>query len=173
MPGPKPIALEVTPEQRQALQTLVNQPTAQQRLVTRAGIILMAALGSGTRQTARALRISEDTVCFWRHRWNDAGDHPLEALDLSKRLADAPRSGGPPTFTSEQWCQIMAIVCEDPVQCGRPISHWTLREVAEEASKRQIVDTISPGSVGRFFKRSRSQTASQPLLADAPGEPAA
>jgi putative transposase len=42
--------------------------------------------------------------------------------------------------------------CEDPADSGRPVSHWTPREVAEEVRKRGIVETISTRSVGRFLK---------------------
>ncbi|WP_330217256.1 helix-turn-helix domain-containing protein [Paenibacillus durus] len=56
------------------------------------------------------------------------------------------------TFTEEQVVQIVAIACEDPKDCGRPISHWTPREVRDEAVKRGIVPAISVTQVGRFLK---------------------
>jgi putative transposase len=59
----------------------------------------------------------------------------------------------------------MALACEPPEASGRPISHWTPRELADEAIKRGIVETISERQVGRFLKSSRAQTASKPLLA--------
>jgi putative transposase len=80
-------------------------------------------------------------------------------------LHDAPRPGTPATFTVEQWCQIMALACEPPEDSARPISHWTPRELAAEAIKRGIVETISERHVGRFLKSGRAQTAPQPLLA--------
>jgi hypothetical protein len=82
-----------------------------------------------------------------------------------ERLQDAPRPGAPTTFRAEQWCQIIALACEPPEASGRPISHWTPRELADEARKRGIVETISERHVGRFLKSSRSQTAPQSLLA--------
>ncbi|WP_218639641.1 helix-turn-helix domain-containing protein [Paenibacillus sp. FSL R7-0337] len=51
--------------------------------------------------------------------------------------------------------QIVAIACEDPKVCGRPVSHWTPREVQNEAVKRGDVETISVRQVGRFLKMSR------------------
>ena len=36
---------------------------------------------------------------------------------------------------------------------GRPITHWTPPELADEAKKRGIVESISPRSVGRFLGR--------------------
>ena len=67
-------------------------------------------------------------------------------------LTDHPRSGTPATFTAEQIVQIIAVACEDPADYGRPVSHWTPREVAEEVRKRGIVETISTRRVGRFLK---------------------
>jgi putative transposase len=166
MPGPKPLPIVVTEQQCDALQKLVARSTTEQRLVRRAWIILLTALGHGTRETASVLRISQDTVCYWKQRWREQEPHALATGNVPRRLADAPRPGGPPTFTAEQWCQIMALACEDPNESGRPISHWTIRELTQEAQDRQIVESISACHVGRFFKRSRSQTASDPLLAD-------
>ena len=47
--------------------------------------------------------------------------------------------------------QIMAIACEPPELSGRPVDHWTHRELADEAIKRKIVSSISPSQVGRFL----------------------
>jgi putative transposase len=57
------------------------------------------------------------------------------------------------------------VACEDPAASGRPISHWTPREVAEEVRKRGIVETISTRSVGRFLKSGRFTAASGGVLA--------
>jgi hypothetical protein len=69
-------------------------------------------------------------------------------------LEDRPRSGAPRKFESTQLCQIMSIACEKrPEECGRPVTHWTARELADEAVKREIVPSISPRQVGRFLKK--------------------
>jgi putative transposase len=59
----------------------------------------------------------------------------------------------------------MALACEPPEASGRPISQWTPRELADEAIKRGMVETISERHVGRFLTSGRAQTASKPLLA--------
>jgi putative transposase len=61
--------------------------------------------------------------------------------------------------------QLVAVACEPPDLSGRPIDHWTSRELADELKKRRIVPAISPRSVGRFLKRGRTPTPPQPLLA--------
>jgi len=173
MSGPKPVPIHVTQAQYQALQSLVHSRSEEQAIVTRAWIILMAHLGHATRQIARHLHVSEDCVCHWKQRWRDAAKTGLAETEVRLWLTDAPRSGKPPTITAEQWCQIMALTCENPQDSGRPISHWTLREVADEAKKRRIVETLSLRHLARFFKRSRSQTPPDTLLAYPSTGPAA
>ena len=67
-------------------------------------------------------------------------------------LQDAPRSGPPPTFSPWQIVSIISIACEKPELCGRPVSKWTSREVADEAVKRRIVDSISKSHVGKILR---------------------
>jgi len=62
----------------------------------------------------------------------------------------ADDEGRPPTYTPRQYMNIMAIVLSDPSESGRPITHWTAREVAEEAHARGICG-ISQRQVGRFL----------------------
>jgi hypothetical protein len=59
----------------------------------------------------------------------------------------------------------MALACEDPQASSLPISHWTPKELANEAIRRGIVSSISPRSVGRFLKGGQSPAPSEPLLA--------
>jgi transposase len=82
-------------------------------------------------------------------------DNQLRQL-IVEALGDEARCGRPAVFTAEQICQIIAMACDQPEDSQRPISHWTPREVAEELIKRGIVTSISPRTVGRFFKRCRS-----------------
>jgi len=91
---------------------------------------------------------------------------PLAELSAQERLEDLPRPGAPARITADQRCQIEALACEKPEKSGRPISHWTNREVADELLKRGIVDQISPRHAGRLLRRGGSQTPSDPLLAD-------
>src|SRR5262249_61176449 len=80
-------------------------------------------------------------------------------------LPTPPPPATPATFTAEQIVQIVAVACEDPADSGRPVSHWTPREVAAEVRKRGIVATISTRSVGRFLKSGRFTAPSSGILA--------
>ncbi len=72
-------------------------------------------------------------------------------IPVLERLVDAPRPGGPATFSLEQILQLFAIACEKPETYGRAISHWTARELADEMIKQGIVESISPRHVGRLL----------------------
>ncbi|NJL37996.1 MAG: helix-turn-helix domain-containing protein [Leptolyngbyaceae cyanobacterium SM1_4_3] len=73
------------------------------------------------------------------------------SIIVLERLVDAPRPRGPSSFSLEQIVQLFAIACEPPPTCGRPISHWTSRELADEMMKQGIVESISPRYVGRLM----------------------
>jgi transposase len=183
MRGPKPPPIVLTPTQRALLRQLARRQTGAQRLVRRARIILEAASGANNEQIAKLLGIDRGTVRTWRMRWlealprlkaaenvgdddddDDDGERALLAGLIEEVLVDEPRSGKPATFTPEQICQIVALACEDPQDCGRPVTHWSTTELADEVVKQGIVGSISARSVGRFLGRSRSQTASGALL---------
>jgi putative transposase len=159
------------------LKQIIRQQNTPQWLVTRATIILRAAAGQSNSQIARELGSTRNPVIKWRRRWREnsevlaameeegVGDKELRQ-SIESSLADAPRSGAPPTFTAEQIVQIVAVSCEKPEQMGRPVTHWTPGELADEVVKRGIVKSISPRQVGRFLKGGRPEAASDALLAE-------
>lgn len=176
MPGPAAAVIAVSPLQRGLLQRLAQRQTAPQRLVRRVQVILALAVNPRIDAVARQLGLTRVSVRLWRDRWLQAtdalgragqGQVPEAALlDLIEQvLADAPRPGCPATFGPEQIVGIVAVACEPPSESGRPISHWTARELADEAAKRQLVKRISPRTVGRFLKRGPVAAAPKPLLA--------
>lgn len=175
MRGPRAAALQVSPAQEELLRRFRRQQTADQRLVRRASLILALAANPCVDAVARQLGLTRVTVRHWRDRWlaatadlqraeQDQAPPQLRRL-LEHVLDDAPRPGTPATFTPEQIVQIVAVACEPPEESGRPISHWTSRELADEVKDRRIVSDISPRSVGRFLKRGRVAAAPKPLLA--------
>ena len=134
------VPLPVSPTQLALLQRLARRQTADQRLVRRASILLALAADPCVEATARRLRLTRLTVRHWRDRWRDAAGALQQAEQeqatesqwlalLQQLLDDAPRCGTPPTFTPEQIVQIVAVACEPPEQSGRPLSHWTAREL--------------------------------------------
>jgi len=176
MSGPRATVLQITAAQRAALERIRQRQTACQRLVRRVLILLALAGNPCIEAVAGQLRLSRMTVRLWRDRWNGAQQQLLHAQQqddggvclaalIEEVLDDDDRPGAPATFSPEQIVQIVALACEPPEKSGRPISHWTTRELADEAKKRGIVKDIHPTTVGLFLKTGRSATAPQPLLA--------
>lgn len=147
MPRLTAAPIDVSDSQRRQLDTVLRKQTSPQHQVKRARIILLADEGVGVNATRRRLGISATMIRWWRRRWRET-----ESSDALERLRDAPRSGAPAVYTSEQICAIVAMACEHPADSDRPISHWTQREIADEAIQRGLVDWISQRSVGRFLK---------------------
>ncbi len=90
----------------------------------------------------------------WVKRWQETrqdGQAGQDTLSGEQRLADAPRSGVPDTFTPEQVCHIVALACEPPKLYGRPITHRTARELRDEVLTQGIVDQIFARHVGRLL----------------------
>jgi putative transposase len=177
MPGPKPTPIELTERQSDILERLARRETSAQRLVRRSNIVLEATDGANNTQIARRLNIQRGTARTWRERWAAAApalslaeEEGIDNKDLAELieqvLTDEPRSGTPGVFEAEQIAQIIAVACEDPEDSGRPVTHWTPRELADEVIKRGIVTSISPRSVGRFLKGSGLEAPSEPLLAE-------
>lgn len=175
MPG-KAAKVVISERQKEVLEAIVAKSTNPHRLVVRARIILLAFEGLRNDQIAPRVGLGADQVGVWRRRWRDAFEQlvAIECRDgvkalrkaVEARLSDAPRSGGPTTFTAEQVTQILAIACEDPARSGRPVTHWTPTELADEAQERGLVKSISVRQVGRFLKSGQVEAASLPVLAE-------
>ena len=176
MSGPRPASITPSARQRQILEQLCRCHTAPVRLARRVSILLALADGPCLEKAAQGLGLTRVSVRLWRDRWlavagrlaaaeaDGASDQDLLGL-IEGALDDAPRPGAPATFTAEQIVQIVAVACEPPSKSGRPISHWTHRELADEVKKRRIAKRISPRTVGRFLKGSGPSAAQEPLLA--------
>jgi len=166
MPGPQPPAIQLSEGEQAELKKLIKAHSTGQQLALRGRVVLAAAEGKNNSQIVREFKISRDMVRLWRERWLQFQAISLSELSVEERLEDLPRPGTPGRITADQRCQIEALACESPEQSGRPISHWTNREIADELVKRGIVEQISARHAGRLLKRGGSQTAPDPLLVE-------
>jgi transposase len=108
----------------------------------RAQIVLDAARGRSNARIARDNRVTQDTVRKWRGRFADKG---------LAGLADRDRPGRPPRFTPMQVAEVKAMACQLPVESGVPLSRWTGPELADEAVRRGLLDTVSAATVRRWL----------------------
>ncbi len=166
MPSPKPIEIKLSEEEKSVLRKLVKGHNTGQQIALRARIVLATGQRKSNSQIVRELGVSINTVRLWRSRWSLFQPIPLAELSAQERLEDLPRAGAPLRITADQRCQIEQLACEKPEKSGRPISHWTNREIADEIMKRDIVAQISARHARRLLKRSGYKAPPNPLLAD-------
>jgi hypothetical protein len=160
MPG-KASKVIISERQQEILNEFSRSRTEPYFLRQRATIILLAFAGLLNEQIAPAVDLERHQVGIWRCRWAEAFDGlvRVECLEgttalraaIRELLADAPRRGCPGKFTAEQLAQIFAVACEKPEQSGRPITHWTHAELADEVTQRGIVASISVRHLGRLL----------------------
>src|SRR5580658_240321 len=156
----------ISEKQQMLLVEFSKSRTIGKCFVQRATIVLLGFAGMLNEDIALEVGLNRQQVGLWRQRWRDAWEalcvwecsepHRLREAILDV-LSDAPRPGAPATFTAEQVSQIVALACEPPKLSGRPINHWTLRELRDEAIKRKIVEDISVSQVGRYLQQAAVQ----------------
>jgi len=135
--------ITLTGSQRRELTRMTRAGRTEQRLVTRAEIVLAASAGELNAQIARWLGICEDTVRKWRRRWC--------AAPGAASLADAKRSGRRPKFTAVQVALVKAMACTPPRDKGLPLSRWSCPELAKQAITDGICRSISPATIRRWL----------------------
>lgn len=89
--GRPTVALVVSAEERTRIEAALRPAKAEQRVVRRAQALLMMADGVPGTDIARVLGVHVRTVQEWRRRF--------ECATPSDKLADAPRSGRPPSLS--------------------------------------------------------------------------
>ena len=152
------------PRVRAILLRTSRSRTMDPRLIERATIVLNGGDGMSHTEQGRRLGIDRQRPRRWTQRWmavserlaaaadSDMSDRELEKLVLGV-LADGYRSGTPPKFTAEQLTALIALACERSEALGLPVNRPTPAELAREAVKRGIGESISPRHLDRILKR--------------------
>jgi transposase len=125
MPIPAAVAVELSDEERAALERWARRPTSAQALALRARIVLAAADGLTNSEIARRLAITRPTATKWRSRF---AEYRLDGL------LDEPRPGRPRTITDEQVEQVIVKTLETT---PRNATHWSTRSMAAEVGLTQ------------------------------------
>ena len=166
MPG-QAAKIIITERQRDILTTIRDAVTAPSHLRQRVSVILLGFDGLCNQDIAQRVGLCRRQVGRWRRRWAKAWNKLIEIecgethaklrRTIERLLSDQPRPGTPAKFTPEQVIQILAVACEPPEKSGRPITHWTNPELADEVVKRGLVASISPSQVGRYLREAALQ----------------
>jgi len=125
MPIPAAAAIELSEEERAAVERWARRPSSAQALAVRSRIVLDAAEGRSNTEIAKRLGISRPTVTKWRSRF---AKHRLDGL------LDEPRPGRPRTITDEQVEQVIVKTLEST---PKNATHWSTRSMAAEVGLTQ------------------------------------
>ena len=117
--------IEISAENRAALERIVRSRKAERRMVERARIVLEAGEGRSAAEIARRVGCSLVTAKKWRARYERAG---------LAGLSDAPRPGRPLVHGPEVRAKLVALACTRPPETptGLRSERWTHRELADE-----------------------------------------
>jgi hypothetical protein len=144
-------AVYLTEAERAQLRTLIGRGAAPARMLTHARILLKANQGEGgpgwsDAAIAGALDIHPDTVARVRRAYVGAG---LEAAVPRK----APKRVYARTLDGAAEAHLVAVACSKP-PAGR--ERWTLRLLADELVRLEIVETVSYETVRRTLQQTNS-----------------
>ena len=150
--------VELSSEQRTALEGMARQRSLPLRLVERARIVLLAADGLENKQIAQRLHSTQEKAARWRKRFLAGGITALQK--------DAPRPGKPRTITDQKVKKVVEMTLHrKPANA----THWSTRTMARaagisEASVRRIwrAHGLKPHRV-RTFKLSRDPEFTEKL----------
>lgn len=153
--GPKPVALELTAEERATLEGWERRHTSAQRLAERCRVVLAAADGKSNSAIADELRLTLPTVRKWRGRFAES------RLD---GLCDEPRPGCPRTITDAQVEDAVVRTLETKPANA---THWSTRLLAKETGLTQNAVLRIWHSFGlKPHLRETFKLSADPLFAD-------
>ncbi len=130
MPRPA-LRIDVPAKDRKELRKLLSGGVQQVRVVLRAVALLQLAKGVSSPQISAVVPLTPQAIRKVGHRYQEGG--------LERALYEKQRPGAATVLEDSQRQRIIAMVCSNPPE-GR--ARWTVRLVAEEAVKRQLVPRV-------------------------------
>lgn len=144
---PKVHVVNLTQDQRQTLQQMVNTGRDSARKITRARILLKAADGVTDAQIADALDVGVSTVERTRRQF--------AAGDVNAALQRKPQPPRPEKrrLDGDGEAKLVMLACSTP-----PDGHdrWTLDLLADRMVRLNFAPALSGDTVGRVLKKTRS-----------------
>jgi hypothetical protein len=144
-------AVTLTESERAGLRTFVGRGTAPARTLTRARVLLKADQGEGgaawsDAAIAGALDVHPTTVARVRRQFVEAGLAAALERKRPDRVYERALDGAAEA-------RLVAVACGAPPE-GR--ERWTLRLLADELVRLEVVDAVSHETVRRTLKQTRS-----------------
>jgi transposase len=153
--GRPKVALILTADERQRLESLAHRSRSAAAVARRARIILACAEGTDSKVVARRLHVTPATVCKWRGRF------VRQRLD---GLYDEPRPGAKRTITDAQVEQVIVRTLETT---PRGATHWSTRDMAKAVGLSHMAISRIWRTFGLQPHRSETfKLSTDPLLID-------
>ena len=153
----KPTPIELTSEERTALENLIRTGNAPARTHTSARILLLSDRSQGQQRTdqegADAVLCRKSTVRTVRRRFRSGG--------LQAALSDTGWPGAPPKFTGEGDAKVVMFACSEPPEGA---ARGTVRLLADKMVNLHAVDAMSHVTVGAILKKRNHAVASTDLV---------
>lgn len=121
---------ELTPEEQKIVEQMARSKTEPVRRVERCRILRLAQEGLKVPAISRKIGLGEKWVRTWLKRFNDRG---------LKGLEDEPRSGRPPTYSSEQVGEVVMTALTKPEDLGLPFACWTLDRLEAYLNEQKAI----------------------------------
>jgi transposase len=139
---PSPFVVTLSALQRRVLEGRVRKPTAEQREVVRARIVLAAADGQQNIQIAGRLGVAVNTVSKWPKRLSRKA---FRGWGIASGRAG--RAGSPSAVVIE----VKAIACELPAVRAVPLGRWSLAELRDEVITTGLIGQVSVSTSWRWL----------------------
>jgi transposase len=153
--GRPKVALILTADERERLESLTHRSRSAPALARRARLILACAEGTDNKVVARRLHVTPATVCKWRGRFVRA------RLD---GLHDEPRPGAKRKITEEQ---IETVIIRTLETTPRGATHWSTRSMAKaKGLNRMAISRIWPAFGLQPHRSETFQLSNDPLLVE-------
>lgn len=153
--GRRPLKIELTDEERAALEAYARRSTVSYSVGVRARIVLMAAEGLPARIICERVDCTRSVVNKWRGRF---------MRDRLNGLYDAPRSGAPRTVSDEKIEQVIKLTLETKPDGA---THWSTRSMAQRSGLgRQTVSEIWRAFGLKPHRTETFQLSTDPLFVD-------
>jgi len=134
-------------DERESLLSMIRKGKSSAKKLTYARILLEADENDGDQQTdeviAESLYVSDKTVYRVRKRFVEEGFE--KALERKPHSRKRPRK-----IQGEEEAQLVALCCSSPPE-GR--CRWTLKLLADKLVSMEVLDSVSPQTIGRTLKK--------------------
>ena len=151
-PAVKRYIVNLTTDERDRLNTLIQKGKAPARQLLRARILLKADASEAGEawsdgQISEALDTSVDTIARTRQQLVESG------IDAALTRRHSPNSARKRIFDGAAEAKLIALACSEPPK-GR--SRWTLKLLESAVVEMAIVDRASDNTIGRTLKKTSS-----------------